>query len=141
MKKIIRTVLLLTFVALMASVAYPCQCNIMKASKKLRKAKAVFVGEVIEIGSNDRKDGLTVSVKFKVDRYWKGVKEQFVTVIGYSGAAGACGLPVELNEKYLIYAFKYEDQLETSFCVSRNLERATEDLSIIGEGKKFKLKN
>ena len=141
MKNIIRTILLLTFVALSATAVYPCSCEFWKPSKKLRKAKVVFVGEAIEIGSNDKSSWATVSVKFKVERYWKGVKEQFVTVVGAPGAAGACGLPVEIGKKYLIYAFKMdEDQLETSFCASRWLERAEEDLAVIGKGKELKLK-
>ena len=140
MKNFIRTALLLTFVALTASAVYPCQCEIMKPSKKLRKAKAVFVGEVLEIGRNDKSEWATVAVKFKVERYWKGEKEQYVTVVGAPSAAGTCGLPVELGKKYLIYAFKSEGQLETSFCVSRSLENATEDLTIIGRGKELKPK-
>jgi len=139
-RNLIRTVLLFTFVALTASAVYPCQCEIMKPSKKLRKAKVVFVGEVVEIGRNDKSQWATVSVKFKVERYWKGKKEQYVTVVGAPSAAGACGLPVKLGEKYLIYAFKTEGQLETSFCVSRTLENATEDLTIIGRGKELKSK-
>ena len=139
-RNLIRTVLLFTFVALTASAVYPCQCEIMKPSKKLRKAKVVFVGEVVEIGRNDKSEWATVSVKFKVERYWKGEKEQYVTVVGAPSAAGACGLPVELGKKYLIYAFKSEGQLETSFCVSRSLENATEDLTIIGRGKELKPK-
>ena len=91
MKNLIRTFLLLTFVALSASAVYPCECEIIKPSKKLRKAKAVFIGEVMEIGRNDKSEWAKVSVKFKVERYWKGVIEQFVTVVGAPAAAGACG--------------------------------------------------
>jgi hypothetical protein len=141
MKNLIRTILLLAFVALLSSAVFPCECEIMKPSKKLRKAKAVFIGEVVEIGRNDKSEQATVSVKFKVERYWKGVKEQFVTVVGAPAAAGACGLPVRLNEKYLIYAFDMGDnQLETSFCDSRWLDQATEDLAFLGKGKEVKPK-
>jgi hypothetical protein len=141
MKNLFRTVLLLTFVALSASAVYPCVCEIMKPSKKLRKAKAVFIGEVVEIGRNDKSEQASVAVKFKVERYWKGVKEQFVTVVGAPAAAGACGLPVEIGKKYLIYAFKMEEgQLETSFCDSRWIDRATEDLAFLGKGKELKPK-
>jgi hypothetical protein len=141
MKNLIRTALVLTFVALSASAVYPCECEIMKPSKKLRKAKAVFIGEVVEIGRNDKSEWATVAVKFKVEQYWKGVKEQFVTVVGAPAAAGACGLPVKVGTKYLIYAFKMdEEQLETSFCDSRWLERATEDLAVLGKGKWLKTK-
>ena len=123
-----------------ASAVYPCQCVIMKPGKKLRRAKVFFVGEVIEIGRNEKSDFDTVAAKFKVERYWKGKKEQFVTVVGAPAAAGECGLPVEVGKKYLIYAFKSDTQLESDFCVSRSLINATEDLNIIGRGKKLKTK-
>lgn len=141
MKNLFRTILLLTFVGLSASAVYPCVCEIVKPEKKLRKAKAVFIGEVVEIGRNDKPEWAAVAVKFKVERYWKGVKEEFITVVGAPATAGACGLPVEMGEKYLIYAFKMdEDRLETSFCDSRRLELAKDDLAFLGKGKVLKSK-
>lgn len=142
MKKILSLLFLGLIFSLTAPAVYPCVCEIMKPGKKLRKAKAVFVGEVVEIGGNDKSEWATVAVKFKVDGYWKGVREQFVTVVGAPASAGTCGLPVEVGKKYLIYAFKIdEDQLETSFCVSRRLDLAEEDLVVIGKGKELKLKD
>lgn len=141
MKHLVRTILLLTFFALSASAVYPCQCEIWKPSEKLRKAKVVFVGEVVEIGRNDKSEWATVIVEFKIERYWKGVKQQqYITIGGAPRTAGRCGLPVEVSEKYLIYADEIDGQLETSFCTSIELERAAEDLAVIGEGKKLKLK-
>jgi hypothetical protein len=71
-----------------------------------------------------------------VERYWKGVKTQLVRVVGYPATAGSCGLPVEVGQKYLIYAFNTGDnQLSSDFCVSRPLDHAAEDFSVIGKGK------
>lgn len=141
MKNLIRTILLLIFVGLSASAVYPCVCEIMKPEKKLRKAKAVFIGEVVEIGSNDKPEWATVAVKFKIERYWKGVKEELITVVGAPTTAGACGLPVKMGEKYLIYAFKMdEDQFQSDFCASRRLELAADDLAFLGKGKVLKSK-
>lgn len=141
MKNLFRIVLLLTFVGLSASAVYPCVCAIVKPEKKLRKAKAVFIGEVVEIGRNEKPEWAAVAVKFKVERYWKGVKEEFITVVGAPATAGACGLPVKMGEKYLIYAFKMdEDQLSTDFCASRRLELAKDDLAFLGKGKVLKPK-
>ncbi len=128
------------FFSFTAPATYSCVCEIMKPGKKLQEAKAVFVGEAVEIGGNDKSDWATVAVKFKVDRYWKGVKEEFVTVVGAPASVGACGLPVEIGKKYLIYAFELDkDQLETSFCSSRRLDGAEDDLAIIGKGKNLKI--
>ncbi|MEO8648108.1 MAG: hypothetical protein ABI539_02965 [Acidobacteriota bacterium] len=57
----------------------------MSPKKKLRKAKAVFVGEVVKIGHNLGSEWATVSVTLKVESYWKGITDQFVTVIGAPG--------------------------------------------------------
>lgn len=141
MKILIRTVLLFTFFTLTASAVYSCTCDIMKPAKKLRKAKAVFIGEVVEIGTTDKSEWATAVAKFQVERYCKGVKERFVIVIGAPAAAGACGLRVEVGKKYLIYAFDMGDgEFETSFCASRAMEQATDDLAVIGKGKSLKLR-
>lgn len=142
MKNLIRTILLLTFVGLSASAVYPCVCAVVKPEKKLREAKTVFIGEVVEIWRNDNPEWATAAVKFKVERYWKGVKEEFITVVGAPATAGACGLPVEMGEKYLIYAFKLDkDRLQTDFCASRRLELAKDDLAFLGKGKELKPKD
>ena len=69
------------------------------------------------------------------------MKEQFITVVGAPAAAGACGLPVKIGKKYLIYAFKTEEgQLDSDLCASRELELAADDLTVIGNGKELKTK-
>lgn len=140
MKNLIRAIFLLTFVLLFNSAVYPCDCTITEPSEKLREAEAVFVGQVVEIGSNDKSGWATVSIKFKVERYWKGIKEQFVTVASAPGICCTCGLPVKIGEKFLIYAYENNGQLETSLCTSLGLEYAKEELKIIRKGKKLKLK-
>jgi hypothetical protein len=70
-----------------------------------------------------------------VERYWKGVKTQLVRVVGYPATAGSCGLPVEVGQKYVIYAFNSGDKhIASYFCVSRQLDHAAEDFSVIGQG-------
>jgi hypothetical protein len=145
MNHLVRTILLSTFFALSASAVYPCLCEDWKPSKKLRKAKVVFVGEVVEIERNDKSEWATVAVKFKIERYWKGVKrQQYITIVtpvtAVPRTVGRCGLPVKVSEKYLIYANETDGQLEMSSCTSIELKRAAKDLAVIGEGKKLKLK-
>jgi hypothetical protein len=139
MKSIIRTILFFSFIALSTTAAYACECEIMKASKKLRQAKAVFVGEAVAIENNKKSERATFFIKFKVERYWKGAKKKFITVAGMPGTVGPCGLAVVIGEKYLIYAFgSEENHLEASFCESWRLDRAADDLALLGKGKTLK---
>ena len=127
-----------------AATVYPCTCEFWKPEKKLRKARAVFVGEVVAIGSNDKDRFATVSIKFKVGRYWKGIKEPHITVVSAPGICCTCGLNVSVGLKYLIYAFKTEhDQIETSLCMSAPLdaERSQDELRVLGKGKILKTRS
>ena len=141
MKRLLRTTSLISFVMFAATIVYPCTCEIMKPSKKLKEARAVFIGEVVEIGHNDKSRWATVAVKFKVEKYWKGVKEPYITVVTAPGICCTCGLKVEAGTRYLIYAFDLEDgQIETSLCTSAPVdsELSIEELKVLGKGKLLK---
>jgi hypothetical protein len=113
----------------------------MSPSKKLRKAKAVFVGEALEIGSNDKSADFPVTIRFKVERYWKGAKQENITVVTTPLACCTCALGATVGVKYLIYAFETEEgELETSLCTSIAYERAVDELKVLGKGKKLKPK-
>ena len=130
--------MLTCIVAFCAATVYPCSCEFWKPEKKLRKARAVFLGEVVAIGSNEKVSFPSVLIKFKVYRYWKGIKEPYITVISAPGVCCTCGLAVSVGSKYLIYAFKTEsDQIETSLCVSAPVDAVTsqEELRVLGKGK------
>ena len=130
-----------SMVALGAATVYPCTCDFWKPEKKLRKARAVFAGEVVTIGSNDKDEFARVAIKFKIDRYWKGIKEPFITVVSAPGICCQCGLPVQVGHKYLIYAFKTDKgQIETSLCASAPMEseRSQEELRVLGTAKLLK---
>jgi hypothetical protein len=139
--KLFRVTFLLCFMPLTAAVAYPCSCDFMKPKKKLKEARAVFVGEVVGIGHNDKDREANVAVRFKVERYWKGVKEPHITVVTAPGICCTCGLKVQVGVKYLIYAFPLENgQVETSLCDSApaESERSIEELRVLGKGKVLK---
>ena len=136
-----RQILLSLIVAFGAATVYPCTCEIWKPQKKLRKARAVFVGELVETGTNDKDNFATVSLKFKVETYWKGIKEPYVTVVSAPGICCTCGLAVHVGQRYLIYAFDMENgQMETSTCMSATLdaERSQDELKILGKPKLLK---
>lgn len=139
MKLWIRSILVASIVVFGAATVYPCSCDFWKPEKKFRKARAVFVGEVVAIGSNDKDEFATVAIKFKIDRYWKGIKEPFITVVSAPGVCCTCGLRVRVGQKFLIYAFKTDDdQLETSLCDSGPLEHSQDELRVLGKSKLLK---
>lgn len=140
MKKCIRTIVFFIIFAFSTSAVYPCSCDFSSPRKKLRKAKAVFIGEVIEIGENDKSTDFPVTMKLKIEWRWKGAKETSITVVTTDDYC--YGIHTSEGEKFLIYAYKTkEGQLETNLCVSMPLESATDDLKIIGKGKEPKLKS
>jgi hypothetical protein len=125
-----------------ATTAYSCSCDFWKAQKKLHKAQVVFVGEVVEITTNnDKEPSHSVSIKFTIDRYWKGIKEPYITVVSAPAVCCTCGLAVKIGVRFLIYGFRLENgELETSLCTSEALdsEVAAEQLKALGRAKVLK---
>lgn len=115
----------------------PCHCEFWSARKKLRKAKAVFVGEVIATTCQDASCSENI-ITFKIDRYWKGVIDQQVKVSSAPPVCCTCGLKVNKGDKILVYAYKTDgDRLETSLCSSIRIgsEIADKELKKLGKAK------
>jgi hypothetical protein len=90
----------------------------------------VFVGEVVESDVGGER-GL---FKFRVERFWKGVRAEYITI---SSKRGLCSLSFRVGEKWLVYAF--DDELWTDTCMrTRPLNRVADDLKALGKGKVFK---
>src|SRR5262245_8466108 len=119
---------------------YPCSCEFWSARKKLRKAKAVFVGEVIGTTCQDASCHEN-KITFKIEEYWKGVIERQVTVLSAPPVCCTCGLKVKEGAKVLVYAFKTGNgELETSLCSSIRMgnEFADKELKELGRAKTLK---
>jgi hypothetical protein len=119
---------------------YPCSCAYWSARKKLRKATAVFVGEVIGTTCQDASCPNN-KITFKVEKYWKGVIGQQVTVLSAPPVCCNCGLKVNEGDKVLVYAYKTGNgELETSLCSSIRIgnEFADKELKELGKAKTLK---
>jgi hypothetical protein len=108
--------------------------------KKRESANAVFSGKVIKIVlPKQSKDKITTSLKvyIRVVEVWKGVTRENVVVTTPKDSS-FCGYPFKLNEKYLIYAYRYKkEDLSTSLCERTTiLENAEEDIEFLGEAVK-----
>jgi hypothetical protein len=125
---------LLCLLCLAARPSYACECGANASPRKeMKKAEAVFAGEVVEAGVG----GSSNRYKFRVERYWKGVKEEFVVIsVGY----GLCARPFAVGQKWLVYAFEDEREgLMSDVCTrTMPLAEAADDLKALGKGKAVK---
>lgn len=130
MRQLVCSALLLSLMALGAADAAACECGGKGAPRQeLRKAKAVFIGEVVEIKGGVNNEPYLV--KFEVERHWKGVKGPSTTVLS---PGGLCGISFGVGQRWLVYA--YGDELWTDTCRrTTQVAHATEDLEALGKGK------
>jgi hypothetical protein len=139
-KILFQTVAQLFAVGIFYADVYPCSCEFWSAKKKLRKAKAVFVGEVIRTTCQDASCPDN-KITFKVEKYWKGVIEQQVTVLSAPPVCCTCGLKVNEGDRVLVYAYKTgTGEIETSLCSSIRIgnEFADKELKVLGKAKTLK---
>jgi hypothetical protein len=119
--------------------ASACVCDLplkrVSLKKAVTKAKSeaavVFSGQVIEL------DDFTV--KFKVERVWKGAPAEEIVINAGAGKADGgeiivsdCAYRFKLGERYLVYAYSSGGQLQTYKCTrTADLESAGEDVDIL----------
>jgi hypothetical protein len=124
-----------------AQTAYSCSCvNIGTPQKELKKAQAVFIGEVIQIYPGYGSKQYPALIKLKVERYWKGIKKtETIEILSDLGLHSCRTVPIE--GKYIVYAYKKGSSLITHGCTrTRPLDEAEDDLKALGEGKIFQTK-
>ena len=101
----------------------------------LEDATAVFSGEVRSIEPVDDDPGNQfIAATIDVDRAWKGIDSTPVVVETHQDQA-TCGFPFEEGESYIVYARAEGTPLTTAlYHRTQLLERADEDLEVLGEG-------
>ncbi|OAX46944.1 hypothetical protein gpAD87_02225 [Paenibacillus sp. AD87] len=119
--------------------AYACSCVESNAQEKLKTSTSVFTGKVVKRGgmqifSPDRLRAYT----FEVDTAWKGVSSKRMTVMGNDAGSESCGIQLEKNQSYLIFAYqnKMDDKLHTNLCSGNvSIDQAGDALKLLGAGK------
>lgn len=115
---------------------YPCTCKDPSQRKTFRKAKAVFVGTVVEVKESNNKNvadflGMqkVYDIKFKVEKSWKGIKDSEITVVSDNGYIACPGNVFVIGKEFMIYATG-KDLVVVSMC-ERNLpiEAAKRDIN------------
>ena len=139
MKILVLIISAIGLIAFNPRVGYSCSCvNIGSPREELKKAKAVFVGEVIQIYSGSGDKEYPAVIGLKVERYWKGIKRSETIEVLSDLGTRSCGI-VPLKGKYLVYAYKRGKNLITHGCTrTKKIEDAAEDLRELGEGKMLK---
>ena len=130
----------LSMIPFLACSTNACECVIHgdgSPRTESHHSKLVFVGEVTNIREATQYElhqgSLSHAVTFRVERYWKGIQTNQVTV--YAELAGCPPLSVEKGQKYLVYA--QGRQLRITCTRTRKLDAADEDLKALGKGKEL----
>ncbi len=110
--------------------AFACSCSEPNpVSEDLKRSDAVFMGEVLHV----RTEQTGSAVEFKVDRAWKGVSTENITVVTADSGA-SCGYNFEEGKEYLVYGLG-KDPTSVSLCSRTTLvKEAYADLSALGSG-------
>lgn len=129
--------------------AYACSCSgVPSVAEGLQGSDAVFSGEMVRGGIEDPdpEDGTVIGgIQFRVLDAWKGVPGESVVLYGQEAAyygeleegemvvSSSCAYVFERGERYLVYASRYEDGLQTGACDrTAPLAEAEKDLDALG---------
>ena len=107
--KFIKLILILCLFVFCANKVPACQPVFQRHTKYFRKARAVFIGKVVDISLNDNQDAGVRSevpnkIKFAVEKSWKGNKSE-ITVVADNDIYPCNQFEFQVGETYLVYAF------------------------------------
>src|SRR5688500_11946069 len=121
---------------------FACTCGVPNPNQSLKRqvraalseSRAVFSGRVLEVA--DDPQTLSVMVRLRVERSWKGVTRGEVRLVTGRGG-GDCGYRFEVGESYLVYAYgPRASELSTNICQrTAKLSEAAKDLQVLGKGR------
>ncbi len=90
-----------------------CHCDSTATwDAAFEKANIIFLGTCMDITPNTIKGGL--NVVFQVDSSWKRATEHVTTV--HTNSPNQCGYPFKRNARYIVFANKRHQTVETSEC-------------------------
>src|SRR5215217_7008112 len=140
MRSVILLLGLLTTVLLTSGNVNACTCGGTGGPcESYGSAAAVFVGTVVSARANERVrtdrnevDWVPKAVKFSIEQSYLGVAGTELEV--FTGRGGSdCGYGFKIGQRYLVYAYRYENKLTTSICTrTKPFSSASEDLAFLG---------
>ena len=119
-----KIILAVPILLLCHAAALGCTCvELPKTATAFRKAKAVFVGEVVHVAEPHYPDRwaddpvpFTRLVTFKVEKSWKGVRQSEVEVWMEMSFFHCSNYTFREGEKYLVYVQEYKGTLVLYWC-------------------------
>ena len=123
MKSLTHSVLAFLTLPLCASVVFACTCAENSARSDFRRAKAIFVGEVVS--NHDGPGGIKIT--FKVEKQWKGHQQKEFTAL-WDGPGPCGGFLFEQGRKYLVYARGDKMWIYTGCDRTARIEHAQDDI-------------
>ena len=103
--------LVLAALAGLAGEAAACSCAPLNPCLNAGRASAVFLGTITHVESGDH----GASMRLRVERTWKGVLGEHVEV-SQPPHSGMCGFPVQVGERWVIFADGEPGRWSTSMC-------------------------
>lgn len=140
MRRLIVVIAVLCWLGVMPSLAQACSCaGPGTPCDSYGSAAAVFAGTVIGIRELERpkpedKVGLFYrrAFKFSVEQSYLGISGTEVEIVTGRGG-GDCGYSFRMGGRYLVYAYRSQNQLATNICSrTKPFADANEDLAFLG---------
>jgi hypothetical protein len=140
----VSVLILISLFNLNSKTAEACSLIYRTPAESFAGADIVFTGKVVSSKLTTQEGVLTygtnlpmkiATVEFRVDRYWKGVPTEIVTVVSSSPAGYSCPVfaPTNNGGEYLVYAKK--NVSGTAYTISysevKEVANATQDLTFL----------
>ena len=119
-----------------AGVSAACTCMHLRGdpAQAFTAASAVFSGKVVEITEGESSSPIDLkqlTVKFRVEKSWKLVRQPEVMVLTVN-MTNLCGFPFKVGESYLVYGRGGNNLFGTDICTrTTGLMSAKEDLEFL----------
>ena len=132
MKPTIIVILILILCVLNTPLTYACSGEIHSHRRDFREARAIFIGQALEIIRNPRipegypSGEIDYAVRFEIERKWKGARGAEITILVHSPVT-CSNFNFQEGERYLVYAFGRDLVSTTIFTRSRPLEWENEE--------------
>ena len=129
MKRLNQVLFLIFILSFGYSTVYSCTCVHNSLSKRFKKAKVIFIGEITSIKDEKKRNiqnykrGLPV---LEVIKSWKGVKKDYIAIdfADFPKSSGTCPIlyQFEKDKQYLVFAYENDLKVEVECSDTRALK-------------------
>ena len=139
MRYLIAAITVLAWFGVMTPASEACSCaGAGSPCESYGSASAVFSGTVVATREKERSNtndpddiGYRRIFKFSVEQSFLGVDTTEIEILTGSGG-GDCGYAFKIGGRYLVYAYRYRNELVTTICSrTKPFAQATEDLAFL----------